>query len=706
MIDIVNYFHTRTHEIISKIKIHSTSRCYMRLSVLESLKSVFLYIKRDYLSKKNKKPDAPWLTSENKINCFLEYILKKASSLVNISEHGQNNEIRNFISICKAKFIEEFCQKSKSIEDVNRMCNLLSDICIEEKIDYQNSEIWDEITSHNNPVDEYETIQLLEALYTFLQLLCIYCLKPYAEIYNLLSNEAFYNDPHGITEAERSTITGFYLKSTNYQIQFFLPIEAHVTLSYFIYRYILPVSLSIEIGNEWSMGNKQEKEVPSSFAQLITILKGESENYRIPQYYKPIHAWIDNLTALKIFSNDTIDTIEKVKVLHLVELMRNGCFKGAKKIDITKFFSDPDGDYFRDSDMHVITDKNSCGTVLLSELMKEMEPAEIFTYTDIASTIAFNIKLIKECLTICYTSNFYDLRNRLLIPNAIRNLAKNSNVYIKSYKCVNNDDPILSLFVKSILYKTFLSIHDKCNNYIAISEIYGSDFITVYPDFDDSREEQRKDVYFSEVNLDSFREYMNKIEIKFESQNTVRSELNKLDNFFRIYFPEKYFVENRCTLLDYIYTYEVLNITNKQNGLVYKYQDVFQKKVINIPIRKLFAAKSTPQMETFVRAFTTYCIESHNMASNNCECICTFAFILDQIKKVFMLSENDYQSLDEALNASNQLLEWIIQLGRYLFGRSLDGLYSDDFEGGRERLSVEPKILKILDEFFDRYKSR
>lgn len=675
--DIIKFYYNKTRDIILQVSLTAKNFDYMNWLVLESLESVYL------LSVHQKET--------------VNY-LKNITNTYNVT--SLNRSTNSTLSL----FVEEAIQKFKFFSDnhsdsqniLENICTHLKIICECTKVNNNDTNYWEKPKYHDNIPDSKSAKELLISMYLFCILLFLYCAQSNDKLFSVLTETSINMDEN------INILNDFYQKGITQTIQFFLPIEADVTLSYFLYRYVFDESVSGKLSSEWAMGNTSDKSVPSKIKNIIDIMeswgKGNSEKTIKNETY---HSWVDALNKYGIFDTNKVDSIEKIKVLclrqYILTAKWNDTDRPKRNLNLINFIKRPESSFFREFGTHIITESNIAGTILVSELMKELPIKDVCFWGEKCLGVELGIKNIQNILKILCTSNCYIAPHREAFIYELEYCHKNYKKEMdnKTTNTFSEYNPILAAFLIYNLYKAKACLQNAYTQFIFLNEHFDDLILSVYPKWDDNPQEQEEVVMFDDLTGEKLSKILSNIDIKFSSSMVARKELNRLCTFFRLYFPEKYLVDQKCTQRELVSVYELLNDV-KQSSL--------EEKII-----KAFSATREAHDEAgIVRELALAKIEMHHMASNYSTIfIPTVLRVLNLFEYPDNAETNNMDKMSfysnaiyELCNCSKHINIWAEQLCRYLFGRNIDGKYCSDFIPNRGSIDVHPDAKDIFNDFF------
>ncbi len=685
--DIIKNYYDKVYGLINQIEISEEHLDYIALKIYESIKSVYIFAKKTSESIEE-------LCESN--NIALEYYLKNVIKDTQNTEYLRDN-IRqtilcSFIDSLDCVF-EDFSNEYPESETIiHESCERLKKLCSAQKTNLKESDYWEETEFEKIITDtDYAKFALVD-LYLVLSLFVVYCIKSNGKVFSILTASK------ELSQEDINVLSDFYQRGEWNKIQFFLPIEADVTLSYFMYRYIFPSNLYKTIGDLWSMGNGNKKSIPESAAQIIRIVNGKDiPSDKMPSKYKTFNTKVKELCKIGIFDSDNINNEEEIKILRLINFMKVAYWDKGKKdtvnMDLIKFLEKPNAKYFKTFGTHVVTRDNLVGTILLSELLKELSLCDIHTYMEMCLHLELNIKHIRKNLEECFKNNYYHVALREKINDAILFGLNNDSQIPQDIEVHPLMNPVLLLFIKLVLIKSELLIEELIQTMKFVSDKVDDLIISVYPDWDDNPQQQKNKVVFREITPENFMELVKNIEV-FKEPAVSAKESGKVDNFFRLYFPEKAFIEGQCTEREYLSVYELIN-------------DVRDNSTLPKNIKSAFAAKTVPQHVTLTRELALSKIQNHNISGNyNGMFIPTFINTMNLFVCLLNHMENsclDKLKSNQLYRFSNQVNKCVMELGKYLFGRGIFGLRYSDIDKTQNDIEIDPEWQKIFDDYFAPY---
>lgn len=681
--NIINFYYDKTCKTISQIELLAKDFDYMNWLVLESVKSIYL-LSNDLVSDDKK----------GMYSCLKRIIKNNNVTSVN------NSTLYSFVESAKQEFKVFSDGRSDALTILDKISAQLKDVFSVTKINENDVHYWDTPKYHNNILDSSCAKELLISLYLFIILLFFFCVQLNGELFSALTTDFTKMDNQ---DGKIRILDEFYQKGSNQIIQFFLPIEADVTLSYFLYRYVFNEKICGKLGNQWAMGNTEEKVVPSKIIDIIHIIEPfRKNNSEKGIKNETFHSWINTLKEYGIFNTAEIDSVEKIKVLCLRQYVLSAKWYGndrtKQKLDLIDFIKKPKKDFWGEFGTHIKTEAKTAGTVLASEMMKELPINDVCVWVEKYLGVELGIKNIQHTLKILCTNNSYLAPHREEFIYELEYCYKNFKIKIddETTNIFSKYSPILVVFLIYNLYKAKACLQNAYTQFTFLNEHFSDLILSVYPKWDDNPQEQEQMEMIDDLTGDKLSEFLANIDISLTSQLEKRRELNRLCTFFRLYFPEKYLVEQKCTRRELVSVYELLNDV-KQSSLPPK-------------IIKAFSATQEAHDEAgIVRELALAKIEMHHMASNYSNIFIPVVLrVLDLFEYPNITEANidiDKMSfysntLYELCNCSKHINIWVEQLCRYLFGRNIDGKYYSDFFPDGKRIDVNPEAEVIFNDFF------
>lgn len=680
--NIINYYYDKTSNIISQVDFSTQNFDYMNWLVLESIKSVYL-LSNDLVSKDQKRT----------FSC-LKTIIKN-----NSVTSANNSTLCSFIEAAKQEFKVFSGRRLDSQKILNNLCEQLKKICVLTKENNNDTHYWDTPKYHNNIPDSQSAKEILISMYLFCILLFLYCIQSNSKLFSVLTTDLTNISKN--SEDNIHILDEFYQKGYIQQIQFFLPIEADVTLSYFLYRYVFDKNIRGKIGESWVMGKIEEDPSSLAVSDIISkIDKFKKSSSKGTTKEETFRSWVKALIEFGIFDSTKIDSVEKIKILclrqYILRAKWNDTDRQKRELDLIDFIKSPKDVFFREFGTHVKTDADTVGTILASELMKELPINDICFYVGMCLDVELGIKNIQNILKVFFTNSSYRVEYRNIFINVLDSFNQNHKKNFKSKRVLYECNPICLLFVKNNLYRARACLQDVCRQLMCIGNQFDDLIFSVHPKLYDNPQQQKEILIFDNLTGSEFSKCLAYIDKFFHSPNDERKELSRLCTFFRLYFPEKYSVEQRCTMLDLVSVYELLDEI-KQSSLPEK-------------IKKAFSAKNKAHDEaSIVQALVIAKIEMHNMSSNyNSMFIPTILHILNKVTLQTDMNTNtcgltelpDGDKLNELCDSFKQINFWVEQLCRYLFGRNIDGKYACDISPGGKSVNVDTTAKKVFDNIF------
>lgn len=677
--NIVNFYYNKTRDIISKINLTALNFDYMNWLVLDSIKSVFLLFQR-----------------QKDRFIYINNIVKKYENF-SLKTYVKNEVLCLFIQEATQELISFLSNNVNAENLLKNICSQLSHICKCTHHNNNDANFWATTEYQNNIPDSNAAKDVLVNLYLFYILLFFYCVQQNAELFTIFtSSEDKQNKKINILDK-------FYRKSDNQKIQFFLPLESDVTLSYFLYRYILNDNIKGRLGDEWAMGNTQAESVPSKIIDIIRILnsagKQKSENGIKNETF---HSWINSLNKHGIFETPKIKNTDKdkLKILYLKQYISSASWNDhvpiKPKLDLIRFIQKPISDFFPEFDSNVITDASISGTILASELMKELPIEDVFFVTEKCLCIELGIQNIMRNLEVLHTNGHYDLTRRQHFINDFEYFYKGYQVQMRTNGTneLTRYNPILALFIIYNTHKAESCLNSLFDQLDFANNHFNDLILSVFPDFDDNPELQKEIVIFNNLTDKSLSDILSNIDITFSSPKEAIKALGRLTDFFRLYFPEKYFIDHRCTKRDIASVYELLD----------------EITICDLPndIKKAFSAKKEAHSNSpIIRRLAIAKIEMHHMSANyNSDFIPDLLRILELLKDNTEMNTNGtkisyYENrLYDLCNRSLKIIFLVEQLCRYLFGRTISGEYASDFLHNAEAIYINPCAKDIFNDYY------
>lgn len=713
--DIIDKYHKHTVNIINQIKISHYDYYCISQRILESLKSVYLCCMKSakkIIEKENK--------SENYKMHYVLNILNPIPNECFLNMNENKSILTEFIDKAEEVFDFFYNQYPVSENLIKDMCSFLKKVCESSASNNDERYYWLPTEFDLLITDELAAKQALVYLYLFIELLFLYCIREKYDINTfIISND---NPDDYLNNANI-----FYDNEKWNYIQFFLPLESDVTMSYFIYRYLIPENISKELGKPWAMGNKAKKAIPPTLVDLIRLI--DSSIVITPSIINSYNSRAKKLNKNNIFNSCKIDSEDKVKIMNLINTMlytHSGNEKGyITGLNLLVFLKDTNEKYFKEYDSLTSTNEIALSTILFSELLKELPINFVYSYLSKYFIVEIKIKKVIDLLQEYNQNNCYSVFYRGLIWEMINTTYNNSIKLTLDGDLLPVNDAIQKLFVRITYNKAVTYIQKTRCKYMFINKEFKSLFLLLPSTWDGNKEEQEKRIAFATITPQKFTEWVQNIKISFKNESEARKELNRIIIFFQLYFPEKYYIDQRCTLRELLSAYELLDNFSKLCGLTkyYKIKSISAPKQLKITnsiklqkkdevffkkIKAALAAKKTPQMESYVRGMIKAQIEMHNMSNNyNSFFIPTLLSTINILHSIILNSNNnkspDYDSLNRLYEHTLSLNLLIDQIGKFLFLRAPGGIYESDINSSTERQKVDPEIQAFLDNVLGAY---